>query len=176
MDARAENRKKLVDYLVANVPKLTKFTLNKMAYAVEVGYFLRHQRRLTDIPYVFDHYGPYSPMVHETAEESNTIEVKEGVTVGGMEFTGYDHVDERKKIKLPEDVREVADEVISEFGCMSPKQRAEALRDFVYSTSPLTKTEKYQEIDFNHLKPKYKVDPGIREARKKLAEKIMTAQ
>jgi uncharacterized protein YwgA len=172
MTSRGEEiRRRLVDYVVCNTPKLTSFSLNKLIYLIEVSYFIQHQSRLTDIDYRFQDYGPYSPLIRETAEESDNINIREGVTREGIEYTAYDPKNPYLEIEIPEEVKAIADAFISEFGDLPYKQRTDALTKIVYSTAPLTKTQRYEVIDFNILKPKFEVSPAIGEARKKLLEK-----
>lgn len=164
----------LVVYIIYNVRSVTEFSLVKLMYLIEVGYFIKHNKRLTDIPYKFHYYGPYSERIHETALEldNDLIRVSGITTRKGYEAVVYDPSKSDVDITLPDDVKEVADAVILEFGSLGDKMN-DALKKVVYSTLPLTRTRRGEEINFNLLKPKYGADPELEKAEEKLVARIL---
>lgn len=164
----------LIAYLVYNINGITEFSLVKLMYLIEVGYFIKYNRRITDIPYKFHYYGPYSEKIHDMALEldSDLIKISEIITQKGYEAVIYDPLKKDVDIKLPKDVKEVADSVILEFGGLGDKMNEE-LKKVVYSTLPLTRSKRGEKIDFNLLKPRYRKDPDLEIVKDKLAKRII---
>ncbi|TRZ62281.1 DUF4065 domain-containing protein [Pseudomonas alloputida] len=140
----------IVAYLCYRYPfkdELSKARLTKLVYLADWFSALIHDEQLTDIRWVFNHYGPYVDDVVDSAKNSRnfSITLQEnhfGSTKNLVEFCG-----DPSKIKLSEDDEEILEAVIEKTKSMY----FNAFIDYVYSTYPVTASDRYAELDLVSL-------------------------
>ena len=162
---------KLVSYFSAKIKNLASLRLVKLVYLTEMAYCLKYNKRMTAIPYFHWNHGPYSKEIEIAASDvdGKLIRIKEKITQLGDEATVYDPLISAEKIELPKDVKDVADEVIKNFGSLTTKE----IKEYVYSTSPFKETEKWCLINIDCLYSDYQEDERATFARKKLFQKVI---
>lgn len=162
--------KNLIAYYTLKIPKLASLKLIKLIYLTELAYFLRFNKRMTTIPFLYWTHGPYAKEIEAAAEEidGSLIEIKEIYTGYWNEATVYNPRAKESDIDLSEDIKNIAQEIVSEFGNMSSKQ----IKEFVYSTSPFKETEKGDIINFKFLHTHHTFSPSAEMEYSKFMRKL----
>lgn len=147
-------------YFCENYPhkhELSKARLTKMIYLADWRSSIEHQRQLTDLTWVFNHYGPYLDDVVDTARHTP------GVTVSSTQnmYGSPKVIVERDSGPLPPSKLTKADKAILD-GVI---KQTEALywNDFiklVYSTYPIVTQPRYQDLDLPALASAYNAQKG----------------
>ena len=140
--------KDVLSYIVKNYPysdDLTKTRTTKLVYLVDWEYIKKYGRQLTSIEWFFDHYGPYVSDVLDEADKDRTISIKKTKSNFGTvkymvmpKFTKNDIV-----YSLTADEIEVINDVIEKTKLLSWNQ----FICYVYDTSPIKNSEKYEKLD-----------------------------
>lgn len=145
----------IIKYLCKNYPhkdELSKARLTKLVYLADWFFSLAKGRQMTDIHWVFNHYGPYVDDVTKVANESSDFKVITTTTeLGGNKYL-IELVDENSSIDLNEDEKIVLDFIIKKTQGMYFKK----FIDYVYSTYPVTSKERYSTLDLVALAQEYK--------------------
>jgi len=125
-----------------------KTKLVKLLYLMEVEYYRGHRERLTDLTWVFLHYGPY-PQGFEQLLGDPDIEQLPRSLADGRRFeqvTVSDapaHDESRAILRMAEDV-------VERWGGL----QLERLLDYVYfETEPMFTAERGRELDFSTVAP-----------------------
>lgn len=140
----------IVAYLCSNYPfkhELSKARLTKLVYLADWFSALLDDEQLTDIRWVFNHYGPYVDDVVDSAKGSRSFNILHqenhyGSSKHLVEFCG-DHRD----INLSERDEEILDAVIEKTKSMY----FNAFIDYVYSTYPVKASDRYAVLDLVSL-------------------------
>lgn len=146
-----------------NIP-IGKTKLVKLLYLLEVEFYRRYQRRLTELKWVFLHYGPYPVELNELLG-SPDVEVLPRPLGDGRRFEEI-HVSNAKGKSVDWDpaIIRLAKDVVSKWAGLS----LNLLLDYVYfETEPMINAKRGQELDFSTVKPRAPVRE-IKLDRKKL--------
>jgi hypothetical protein len=140
--------------------------LTKLLFLTELEFFRAYRRRLTDLQWVFYHYGPYVMSIEERFRSLPFRETDDhesglrGWRVQEWEARGLDH------LEIPERVERVADEVCRRWAT----ERLGKLLDFVYyDTEPMEHAGRGETLGFDQVgdanplpRPVSKVSPDLR--------------
>lgn len=127
-----------------------KTRLVKLLYLLEVEFFREHRRRLTDLKWVFFHYGPY-PVGLDDLLESPDVEILPKRLADGRRFEQVTVADAgRHAAGLDTAVERLARRVVDEWGGLELNR----LLNYVYfETEPMMHAVRGQELDFSSVKP-----------------------
>jgi hypothetical protein len=159
----------------------------KLMYLIEWEYYAWKRERLTNLDWVYLHYGPWSSKLSETLKdfEAPTEEEEHGhfrqVSWTPPEF---DRVDTRLQFEL----EGIVERVLEIFG---PKSTEDIIRYVYFNTEPMQDAERWKPLDFTKtrkpskpLNPVKTLDKNLRQqlrerlqlaTERKLAEKAETA-
>ncbi|WP_144180537.1 MULTISPECIES: Panacea domain-containing protein [unclassified Pseudomonas] len=140
----------IVAYLCSNYPyknELSKARLTKLVYLADWFSALLDGEQLTDISWVFNHYGPYVDDVVDSAKGSRSFNIISqenhyGSSKHLVEFCGDD-----REIDLSDRDVEILDAVIEKTKLMY----FNAFIDYVYSTYPVKASDRYAVLDLVSL-------------------------
>lgn len=145
----------IVAYLCYNYPhkhELSKARLTKLVYLADWFSSLLDDDQMTDIRWIFNHYGPYVDDVVDSVKKSRgfsivTQENPYGSTKYLVSYSG-DH----KKIDLSDRDEEILDAVINKTKSMYFND----FIDYVYSTYPVTSSDRYAALNLVALAREFK--------------------
>lgn len=150
----------ILHYLLNYYPypeDLTKTRITKLIYLVDWYSALFTGKQATDIDWYFDHYGPYVSDVLDVADEDSSVRVRKTSSA----FGGVKYVVEAKNPKqlLNYEISEVEQKIIDKVIEDTKNLTWNKFIDFVYSTDPIRKKEKYNRLDLvdiaNDIRNKY---------------------
>lgn len=148
-----------------------KTRLVKLLYLAELEYYRRTRRRLTNLDWMFYHFGPYAfslaPYLGDPDVDTLPLELQRLTSSGPgtRGETGFDH-----------DAEAAVTDVVHEWG----NADLNTLLDYVYfETEPMQSARRGDALDFSSVAPLHvtrrlgiKLDPNkIKELRKKLASR-----
>jgi len=109
--------------------------------------------KLTDIEWYFNHYGPYVSDVFDTADEDSDLRIVEKVSnFGTKKFLVESKIEKSElQFELNESERKIIDKVIDKTKSMNWNE----FIDYVYSTFPIVKSEKYGVLNLVKLAEEY---------------------
>jgi uncharacterized phage-associated protein len=126
--------------------------LTKLLYLAEIEFFRRTRRRLTDLHWLFYHYGPYVKTLEPAFRSLSYQEVDDpetglrGWNVRPWETEDLDRIEER----LPHRVAKVAEDVCRRWS-LTPLGK---LLDFVYfETEPMVEAVRGEGLRFETVEP-----------------------
>ncbi|PBI87609.1 hypothetical protein BKP42_61730 [Rhodococcus erythropolis] len=128
--------------------ELSKARLTKMVYLADWRSSIDHGVQITDLRWVFNHYGPYVVEVISEAERNPRLE-----TADTQNFFGSSKTIVRRKVgtapqtTLTDDERAVLNTVIR----ATEKLNYQDFIQLVYSTYPVVTQKRYQELDLPAL-------------------------
>ncbi|MDX7827491.1 Panacea domain-containing protein [Aeromonas caviae] len=145
---------KIIAYFCVKYPhkgELSKARLTKLVYLADWFSALIDDRQLTDIDWLFNHYGPYVDDVVEVASRSPYFSIVSEQTMYGSDkylisFNGY--FDENS---LPYRERQILDFVINK----TKHLYFNDFIDYVYSTYPVESRNRYSRLDLVSLAREY---------------------
>ncbi|VXA77308.1 MULTISPECIES: Panacea domain-containing protein [Aeromonas] len=145
---------KIIAYFCVKYPhkgELSKARLTKLVYLADWFSALIDDRQLTDIDWLFNHYGPYVDDVVEVASRSPYFSIVSEQTMYGSDkylisFNG--HFDESS---LPYRERQILDFVINK----TKNLYFDDFIDYVYSTYPVESRNRYSRLDLVSLAREY---------------------
>ena len=132
--------------------ELTKARLTKMVYLADWFSALLYDKQLTDIKWIFNHYGPYVDDVFDAAHSALGFKVENYGTVYGTSKHVILYQGSIDDLDLEKREKEILDAVIK-------KTKTMLFNDFVsyvYSTYPVKTKERYSTLDLVSLATKYK--------------------
>jgi arsenite-activated ATPase arsA len=143
-------------YIVRYYPfdfELTKTRLTKLIYLIDWESSLESGAQLTDIEWYFNHYGPYVSDVFDTADEDSDLRIVEKVSnFGTKKFLVESKIEKSElQFELNESERKIIDKVIDKTKSMNWNE----FIDYVYSTFPIVKSEKYGVLNLVKLAEEY---------------------
>ena len=143
-------------YIVRYYPfdfELTKTRLTKLIYLIDWESSLESGAQLTDIEWYFNHYGPYVSDVFDTADEDSDLRIVEKVSnFGTKKFLVESKIEKSElQFELNESERKIIDKVIDKTKSMNWNE----FIDYVYSTYPIVKSEKYGVLNLVKLAEEY---------------------
>lgn len=138
----------IIVYFTYKMPYLTEIRLNKLIYAAEIYCIEKFGKRLTDIPFMRYHYGPWSPRIGaEGAVISGTdIRIESRRTPDGHESTFFVPIEDKKmSVNILEEKIPVLDDVVEDWRFKS----TEELIEFTKSTIPYRRSKFGEVLDLD---------------------------
>ncbi len=132
--------------------ELSKARLTKMIYLADWFSSLADGKKLTDIEWLFNHYGPYVEDVMDNASVSEGFRISQEVTMYGSQKYVVSFVGELDSESLSQRDKKILDLVIE-------KTKSLYFNDFinyVYSTYPVKSKNRYSTLDLVALANEYK--------------------
>jgi len=136
----------IVDQLQDMEAQVSTIRLVKLLYLIDLEYFIKHKKTLTEINWVFYHYGPYFFEVGDVLRSASIdLEAREVMTQRGKGYT-YRVIDTQDISKLVDFTTEQQiNRIIKQWAL----EDTQALLDFVYNTPPIKKGQRGNPIDFS---------------------------
>ena len=143
-------------YIVRYYPygfELTKTRLTKLIYLIDWESSLEVGEQLTDIEWYFNHYGPYVSDVFDTADEDSDLKIVEKVSnFGTKKFLVESKIEKSDlQFELTGSEMKIIDKVINKTQSMNWNE----FIDYVYSTFPIVKSERYGVLNLVKLAQEY---------------------
>lgn len=131
--------------------EITKARLTKMVYLADWFSALLDGKQLTDIKWVFNHYGPYVDDVVDVARSSQGFKIEHQSTTYGTSKHVISYKGDAGELGLKEREKEILTAVIEKTESMYFNEFV----DYVYSTYPVKTKERYSTFDLVRLAQKY---------------------
>lgn len=144
----------VVAYICRNYPhkdELSNARVTKMVYLADWRSALTRGKRLTDVHWVFNHYGPFVYDIINVVKEDPAFEVVPTENMYGEPKDLMRIEDDVDYPSLGEEERELLDFVIEK---SAQKNWDEFIR-LVYSTYPIATQERFSELDLVELAREY---------------------
>lgn len=141
-------------YLCQNYPyeqELSNSRLTKLVYLSDWFNCLINEQQMSDINWVFNHYGPYVDDVSKTAEYSNYFEIEYQKNFYGN-FKTLIKCKDSQKLSLSEKDMAILNFVIKKTNRMYYND----FIDYVYSTYPVHSKHRYSDLDLISLANEFK--------------------
>lgn len=145
----------IIGYLCENYPhpsELSKARLAKMVYLGDWKSALEAGRQISDVRWIFNHYGPYVDDIVKVASADRSFKVVSELNRYGDLKERIDLVQPREWISLDDSDKQWLDHVIDETKSLYWKDFIK----LVYSTFPVLVSEKLEQLDLNALASRYK--------------------
>ena len=145
----------LVRYIVKNYPEkkdLSKARINKLIYLIDWKSALDYSEQISDIDWIFNHYGPYVDTVETQLLLDERFKINKTVNFYGSEKNiitlktdkGFQEPNEKQK--------KIIDLVIN----LTSKMNWSKFINTVYSTYPIKHSERGEHLNLVELANKYK--------------------
>jgi len=154
---------KIIGFLCAAYPhksEITKARLTKMVYLADWFSALLDRKQLTDINWVFNHYGPYVDDVVDAAHSAFGFKIEHQHTMYGTLKYVISYNGSEDEIELEKREKEILQAIINKTQTMYFNDFV----DYVYSTYPVKTKERYSTLDLVSLAEKYKAQNSTAEA------------
>lgn len=143
----------IVSYLCLNYPhknELSKARLTKLVYLSDWFSALTNKTQMTNIKWIFNHYGPYVDDIANIARNNENFRIEHMITkFGGDKYL----ISVRKDVEIDLSKKEIK---ILNFVINKTKDMYfDEFIDYVYSTYPVTANERYSELNLKKLAKKY---------------------
>lgn len=149
----------IVAYFCINYPhkeELSKARLTKLVYLSDWFSALLDKKQLTEIEWVFNHYGPYVDDVVESVRSSQGFTVSDSRTMYGSHKYLISCSLENDVLTLSDREKAILDTVIEK----TKSLYFNSFIDYVYSTYPVKTKERYSSLDLVKLADKYLAEKG----------------
>ncbi|MDH2372895.1 Panacea domain-containing protein [Cobetia sp. 3AK] len=132
--------------------ELSKARITKLVYLADWYSSLLNDKQMTDIQWTFNHYGPYVSDVIESAQQREDFQIDHqlnsyGSTKDVLCFSGNESA-----IDLTNKERSIIDAIINKTKGFYFNE----FIDYVYSTYPVSSSERYANLDLVSLARQYK--------------------
>ncbi len=136
-----------IDQLQDRGGAISTIRIIKILYLIDLEYYSRHGVTLTEIDWIFHHFGPYFNDIDKTLRSlSIDIDTREVLTQSGRGFT-FRSIDEQK---LPEGLDFVTGQLINRVIKTWALEDTDALLKHVYATEPIKYGSRGQPLDFTY--------------------------
>lgn len=145
----------IMAYIATRYPHkndLSKARLTKLIYLSDWFSSLLDGKQMTGIKWVFNHYGPYVDDISNIASLDDEFSIKPEKTIYGSDKYVISYCGKNTDIELSEREESIINAVID-------KTKSMYFNDFinyVYSTYPVSSSERYSEMNLEFLAKKYK--------------------
>ncbi|AGR76483.1 conserved hypothetical protein (DUF4065 domain) [Aliarcobacter butzleri 7h1h] len=131
--------------------ELSKARLTKLVYLSDWFSAVINQKQITNIKWIFNHFGPYVDDVTNTAINSNYFRILNTTTKYGDEksIICFDGIED--DIDISEKDKQILDFVISK----TKNMYFDEFITYVYSTYPVTSKKRYSELNLEELAKEY---------------------
>lgn len=140
----------IINYFCRNYPypnELSKARLTKLVYLADWKAAQQSGRQLTEIEWVFNHYGPYVEDVVDAATATAGLEVVHSTNIYGAPKVVVRAVGDIQAAMLPREVAKILDEVIED---TSPLSFSSFIK-YVYDTFPIRTADRYDNLNLAYL-------------------------
>lgn len=147
------NLRDVTAYLCENYPyksELSKARLTKLVYLADWLSVKTSGSQITNINWYFDNFGPYVPDVYnEASSNGDVFEIQNTVNAYGKEkvLIGLSDNFDTKNIEIDEYTTRILNQVIDDTKGMY----WDRFISYVYSTSPISKSDRYQYLNLAHF-------------------------
>ena len=148
----------LVAYICFAYPfklELSKARITKLVYLADWFSSLLDERQMTNISWVFNHYGPYVEDVVDSVRNTREFSISSHENYFGSEKYVVAFQGNPANISISSRDREILDAVIEKTKGMYFK----SFIDYVYSTYPVTSSDRYSTFNLVSLAQEYKRNP-----------------
>ncbi|MGC6344639.1 Panacea domain-containing protein [Pasteurella multocida] len=146
----------IVAYFCRNYPykeELSKARLTKLVYLADWFSALADNHQMTDINWVFNHYGPYVDDVINSIQCCNLMfKIDYSLNTYGSEKGIISYIGNERDINLSDREKEILDLVINKTSSMFFND----FIDYVYSTYPVKSSNRYSHLNLVNLAKDYK--------------------
>lgn len=145
----------IVAYLCANYPyklELSKARLTKLVYLADWFSSLIDEKQMTDVDWLFNHYGPYVDDVVDSVRNNREFSLSAQENHFGSTKVVIGYQGDPTSINLSEQEKAILDAVIDKTKSMY----FNAFIDYVYSTYPVKSNDRYSKFDLVSLAREYK--------------------
>jgi hypothetical protein len=146
---------RIIAFLCLEYPhkyEITKARLTKMVYLADWFSALLDEKQLTDIEWVFNHYGPYVDDVVDAAHSALGFKIDNQKTMYGTSKYVISYKGVLDDLNLNKREKDILNAVIGKTKSMYFNDFV----DYVYSTYPVKTKERYSTFDLIALADKYK--------------------
>ncbi|MCG8333459.1 MAG: SocA family protein [Proteobacteria bacterium] len=150
-----ENLKDIVAYICSNYPykdDLSKTKLTKLVYLADWFSALINEKQLSNIKWLFNHYGPYVEDVIDIAKSDSDFDVIPTQTIFGTSKENISYKGYSGMTDLSPETSKILDIVIDKTKDMYFND----FISFVYSTYPVASKERYSYLNLVELANEYK--------------------
>jgi len=145
----------IMAYFGANYPhkdELSKARLTKLVYLADWYSAVVRERKMTDVDWIFNHYGPYVDNITDLANLDDDFAVSaQKTTYGGNKYV-ISYSGETVKDDFDDKELEILDAIINKTKTMYFND----FINFVYSTYPVSSNERYSKLDLEALATQYR--------------------
>lgn len=145
----------IIAYLCLNYPypnELSNSRLTKLVYLADWGSALADERQLTNIQWLFNHYGPYVDDIKEAVEYSNDFVFQSDSNMFGSSKNIIRFRGDLYNLNLSHRDKTILDLVMERTKSMYYND----FIDYVYSTYPVHSQNRYSHLDLVSLAREYK--------------------
>jgi hypothetical protein len=142
-------------YICLNYPhkdELSKARLTKMIYLCDWRSAIMRGKQITNIEWIFNHYGPYVDDIYSVASKDPDFEISMSTNIYGNIKEIISVKPEAKTESLKTGDKEIIDFVINKTSTMY----WESFIKLVYSTYPIVSQERYIKLNLPSLAEEYK--------------------
>jgi len=147
--------KDIIGYICENYPiknELSNARLTKMVYLSDWKSAISSNKQISDIKWVFNHFGPYVDDVYNCAKSNKNFKITHELNVYGNDKYTICVKDLEKWSSLSKDDKDVIDHVILE----TKKLYWKDFIKLVYSTFPILVSERQSDLNLKKLARRYK--------------------
>lgn len=152
MMSRLEN---IVAYLLLHYPyknELSKARLTKLVYLADWFSALTTKKQMTNIVWVFNHYGPYVDDIANIAKENENFTIEHQTTQFGGDKYLISYNGKDNSIILENNEKEILNFVIDK----TKNMYFDKFIDYIYSTYPVRSEQRYSTLNLETLAKEYK--------------------
>ncbi|MDE1482354.1 Panacea domain-containing protein [Xenorhabdus bovienii] len=145
----------IIAFLCSEYPmkqELSKARLTKMVYLADWFSSLVNDVQLTNIEWVFNHYGPYVDDVISDISFSPNFKVEQEKNIYGSPKYIVFYIGNKSDINLDSQTKDILHLVIDKTRSMYFNE----FIDYVYSTYPIKQKTRYSKLDLPYLAKEYK--------------------
>lgn len=132
--------------------ELSKARLTKLVYLADWFSALTKKKQITNIEWVFNHYGPYVDDITDIAYNSDNFKIKFTTTQFGNTKHLISYINDEDNIDVNQNEEKVLKYVIDK----TKDMYFDKFIDFVYSTYPVKSKERYSVLNLEKLAKEYK--------------------
>jgi len=144
-------------YICINYPhpnELSNARLTKMVYLSDWRHAVKNGEPITDIKWVFNHYGPFVDDVKNEAEENSAFKIDTVENYYGNPKRLISVVSKDKDTSLSDSEKATIDRVID----ITKKKYWDDFIKLVYSTFPVMSQKRHSILDLKELAAEYKIE------------------
>ena len=152
--------KNVIAYFCEEYPlpdELSKARLTKMVYLADWFSALKYGKQITNIEWLFNHYGPYVDDVINAARSDARFQIISDRTIYGSHKEKVSFSGNKEDIELSDKEMKLLNFVISK----TQKLYFNDFINYVYSTYPVSSEKRYSTLDLVSLAEEFKKDEEV---------------